>query len=183
MNKKPLYVEFYAGPGSGKTTSAFELFSAVKKEDIHIEFIREVAQERILQNKEVSAARQLSILVEGVDRAEVLITKGYKNIVTDTSLDLSLFYGLGHEYEAEMKSIIKKFYAKVHRVKVFVIRNENKKYHQLGRFQTKEESMVIDGQLLEMFGPFDFTVVGKKGGNIDDLFNYVMKYQEDLVEV
>lgn len=180
---KPLYIEFYAGPGSGKTTAAFNLFSEIKKEDIHVEFIREVAQERILQNKEVSPARQLSILVEGVDRAEVLISKGYKNIITDTSLDLSMYYGMGHEYEPEMRAILKKFYAKVHRVKVFVIRNKNKKYHQLGRFQTKEESMEIDNKLLDMFGPFDFTVEGKKTSSISEVFNYVMEYQKNFENI
>lgn len=51
MNKQPLVVNLWGGPGCGKSTLAAELFVTLKKSNIEVALVNEYAQELIHEDR------------------------------------------------------------------------------------------------------------------------------------
>lgn len=162
MESKSTLIEFYAGPGSGKTTESTSLFSFIKRSGIHCEFIREIATEKILRDRaHVLKHHQLSMISEYIERIETMERLGQKIFILDSSIDLGLYYSPECVYREEVERIIKKFYSTRRRIKIFVEKNLSIEHTMLGRVHTREQSLEIDRDLQQIYRPFDYTIKGK----------------------
>lgn len=155
----PIVVNFYGGPGSGKSTMAARVFSELKERKFNAELVTEFAKDltwqesmRVLDNQLYVFAKQYHRLWRLRDKVDI--------IVTDSPLVLSLVYGNTSD---TFKQLVKEEFGKFKNINVFLQRV--KEYNPKGRSQTEEEAKLLDGvikyQMRDVL-KFDLTVPGEK---------------------
>ena len=105
---KTLVVNFYAGPGCGKTTAALELTAALKKAGYNVEYVSEYAKELVLEKRFDELQNQQSVTDEQYHRLDRL-RGSVDMIVTDSPVLLGLIYGEG-KIDAEYSEQIRQYY-------------------------------------------------------------------------
>lgn len=152
QNKKTIVVNMLAGPGAGKTTSAWAIASALKSKGIIVEYVPEYAKELVWDNKldllDGSYQNELNIYNEQKKRIDRLIGK-VDVIVTDRPLILSNIYidkeiNSSEDYKKYIKMVSEDF--KSYDNRNFVIKR-SKEYVKAGRMQTEKEARALDTAL------------------------------------
>lgn len=145
---KPLIVNFYAGPGSGKTTAALELTAALKKAGYNVEYVPEYAKELVLENKLDELNDQEKVTDEQYHRLDRL--RGSVDvIVTDSPVLLGLVYGDG-KISDEYAKQIRGYYDSFDNFNMLVTRSKDGGYQQEGRVQNESEAVQLDGKIKTM---------------------------------
>lgn len=111
QHKRPLIVNFYAGPGAGKTTVALELTAELKKAGFNVEYVPEYAKELVLENKTELLKDQQHVIDEQYRRLD-RFRDSVDVIVTDSPLLLGQVYGEGRisaEYHNQIRSYYDSF--------------------------------------------------------------------------
>lgn len=144
-----IVINFFGGPGSGKTTCALEVTSELRKKGIEAEFVGEVAKELIYDGKEKlldgSFVNEVSILAEKFRR----INRMYGQvdvIVTDAPIRQSIIYS---KENLETLNTISDFLSEKFNNFNFFVERGNNQYQNRGRIHSYKESLRIDGELKE----------------------------------
>jgi nicotinamide riboside kinase len=141
MNK-PIVVNLYGGPGSGKSTVAAKVFAKLKEQNVNVELITEYAKDltwqesfNVLKNQIYVFAKQHHRLWRVRDKVDV--------IVTDSPLLISLVYGA--KYGNTFKKFVQEEYNLYNNLNVLLRRPEY--YQSHGRTQTYEQAVEIDASV------------------------------------
>lgn len=176
-----LVVNFFAGPGAGKSTLAAATFAALKMRNINAELIQEVAKEWAWEGRPIYC--QAQIFGEQLARQERLRKAGLDVIVTDSPLIQSIPY-TPKEYPQEWDKFVFHMFGLYNNVNYFVERT--KPFNPKGRFHDLEQAQNIDNQtwiMLDLYEiPYQTVTVNSAetiaeniverisfGGNIDDI--------------
>ncbi|GBG55170.1 hypothetical protein SPFL3102_03568 [Sporomusaceae bacterium FL31] len=135
--KKPLVINLFAGPGSGKSTISCEVFAALKWEGLEVELSREFAKDEVWAGNAKSFGNQLYLSGIQSHRQEVLRDE-VDIIVTDSPVILGCLYGASPELQ---KALLAEFDTYTN-LNFFLERT--KPYNPKGRNQTAEEAIEID---------------------------------------
>jgi hypothetical protein len=104
-----LVVNLFAGPGAGKTTSAFELTALLMKQGIITEYVGEYAKELVWQGKlealDGTLENQRAVFREQDGRVKRLLGK-VDVIVTDSPALLSLVYVRSEDHNTLFNEVI-----------------------------------------------------------------------------
>lgn len=106
VHQRPLIINFYSGPGAGKTTVALELTAELKKAGFNVEYVPEYAKELVLENKTELLKDQQHVIDEQYRRLD-RFRDSVDVIVTDSPLLLGQVYGEGRisaEYHNQIRS-------------------------------------------------------------------------------
>lgn len=145
---KPLVVNFYAGPGAGKSTAALELTAALKKVGFNAEYVSEYAKELVLEGKADDLDDQKKVTDEQFARLDRL--RGAVDIVvTDSPVLLGLVYGEG-KIDAEYAKQIRSYYDSFDNFNMLISRDKKAGYQQEGRVQNETEAIELDGKIKSM---------------------------------
>lgn len=139
---KTLVVNFFGGPGAGKSTIAAALFAELKSRGVLAELATEYAKDKVWEESFAVLDDQLYVLGKQAHKIRRLNGK-VSVIVTDSPLLLSLYYGRS-ESEA-FKTLVLEEHNRVPSLNVLVLRR--KTYDARGRMQNEKEAMVIDTEL------------------------------------
>jgi hypothetical protein len=141
---KPIVVNMFAGPGTGKSTSAAAVFSLLKMHDVNAELITEFAKDltweerhRTLDNQYYIWAKQHHRMWRIKDQVEV--------IVTDSPLILSLVYG--QKTSEYFNALVLESFEEFNNMNYTLIRM--KKFNPRGRNQTYAESKGLDLEIIQ----------------------------------
>lgn len=146
-------INLYGGPGTGKSTSAAYIFSKLKDRGVEAELVTEYAKEWAWEGRQPGPFTQVHFLGQQCERETRLYGK-VEYIVTDSPLLLSAYYAAMRDSDPEFSvaiqdlvlSIISKAQDAGHEyLEVFLERS--KPYHTKGRYETEEQSAVIDTEL------------------------------------
>lgn len=147
-----LIVNMFGGPGSGKSTLAAGLFAELKRAGISCELVAEYVKEWAWEGKQVRNYDEFYIFGQQVRRETRLYGK-VPVLITDRPLELSAvfsqFFGLKGAAEAlaasasEIRAWAKQDGHSCLDIKV----RRTPGYDQNGRFQTEQESNVLDGMI------------------------------------
>jgi len=140
---KPLVVNFFAGPGAGKTTLAASVFSELKWCDINCEFATEFAKDLTWEERFNALENQFYVFGKQFHRINRLIDK-VDVIITDSPLLLSIVYKPEWINDCFDKVVLDTF-SRFNNLNFFVDRV--KQYNQEGRIQTEEEARKIDNAI------------------------------------
>lgn len=173
MNKT-LIVNFYAGPGTGKSTTCAGVFSKLKLAGINCEMALEYAKEVAWSGDLSKFDNQIYIFAKQYHRIFRLLGK-VDVILTDCPILMSLVYSVGKENEMLRQLVISK-YKELNNLDIFLKRVKG--YNPKGRIQTLAKAKELDGQILHTLDCFSqdlyFTFDGNEKG-IDESVKLIKK--------
>lgn len=150
-------INFFGGPGVGKSTAACDLFVAMKKTGYKVEYVDEYAKEKTYEKEFKKLDDQLYILAKQHRKLNKLHGQ-VDYVVTDSPLFLSAYYNsLKHEVNdgisysmSTFTLMVQEIICKYDNIYVKISRNPAIEYQEFGRNQTLEEAKKIDYDLAQM---------------------------------
>ena len=139
---KTICLNFYAGPGAGKSTIASAVFSELKKRHINCELITEFAKRKVWEGNYGCLDNQLYITAKQ-QYLMWTVSKHVNLIITDSPLLLGSIYG----NDELLNQIIFREYQKFNNIDVYLTRNPNATYQSNGRMQNRQEAITKDDEI------------------------------------
>jgi tRNA uridine 5-carbamoylmethylation protein Kti12 len=166
----------YGGPGSGKSTTAADLFAIMKKNGLNVELVREYVKDWAWENKKINQYDQLYITAK---QAKAEYTKYGKVdfIVTDSPVYLGSFYsgiyGGVKVDEAVSDLMVKAQKDGIQFHHFWIIRN--KPYNPEGRYQTESEAIELDKKMKDFLA--QRYVYPVETYDAEDIWNFLTRVQ------
>jgi hypothetical protein len=140
-------VNFFAGPGAGKSTAAAGLFYVMKNHGESVELVREYAKELTYDLDHDTLADQQAVFEEQL-RRQVIILGEVDYLITDSPLLMSSVYG--PHYPASFHREVEASFDAYENINIFV--RAKKPYQTYGRSQTESEARAIDLRVRSILG-------------------------------
>lgn len=138
-------INFFGGPGCGKSTAASGLFYNMKKEWANAELVTEYAKDLVWSGSQHLLAEQVLVFAQQSHRLNRLKNK-VDFAITDSPLLLSAFY-IPKKYPESFKQLCFDFYNSYENINYFITRTHE--YSSVGRLQNEEEADLISAQMKE----------------------------------
>jgi len=135
---KPIAINFYGGPGSGKSTMAAAIFSTLKTMEYNCELVTEFAKDKVWEEAHKVFECQLYVCANQVYKMFV-VSKHVEVIITDSPIIMGAAYTNGDKL---LDSVLKREYDKYNNVDIYL--NRVKKYNPNGRYQNEKEAKEKD---------------------------------------
>lgn len=132
-------INFFAGPGAGKSTTATGVFSLLKMHDINCEYVSEVAKDLAWEGR-LNDATFLDIMGKQCERMERLRDK-VDFIITDSPLLMQAAYSDSSIH----RELAFSEYSKWDNYNWFILRD--KPFNPKGRNHSEQESIALDGKI------------------------------------
>ena len=141
-------INFFGGPGCGKSTTASGLFYTMKKQGYSVELVTEYAKELVWENSKEVLADQLYLLANQNRKLERLRGK-VDFVIADSPLLIAAHYGKLYGNHPEI--IIPLCFDIFHTYEnINIVLNRTKPYVKLGRLGTEGEAIKADSLILEL---------------------------------
>lgn len=190
-SRRPLVINAFGGPGSGKSTSCMDICQQLKKQNYKVEYVSEYAKDLVYDKDEKlldgSPESQFEILKEQLKRVDRLYKSGEVDfIVTHSPILLNEIYNksLTEEYDSMVASLHNDF----NNFNYFMERDASA-YQEEGRIQNLEESQKIDQDIKQLLGDkkvryetYNHDTVEKIVPDIVHAFNRLNGIEEDATE-
>ncbi len=142
---KTLVVNFFGGPGSGKSSTTASVFSALKWENINCEMSLEFAKDKVWERSPHILDNQLYVFGKQFHRLNRLLGQ-VDVILTDAPLLNSILYYKGtNEYFPRM---VFEEHRQLRNVNIFLQRL--KPYNPSGRLQDEQQAKALDKRVLHI---------------------------------
>ena len=145
-------INLYGGPGTGKTTTASDLFAEIKrstvarKVDLQFELIQEWVKTWAWEGRVPTGFDQNYIFASQQRLEEVPLRNGVDCVITDSPLLLSAAYARKHHVKSwqQILALSELHEAEYPGLHIFLERGD-RPYVKKGRFQNEEEAKRMDG--------------------------------------
>lgn len=175
-NKKPLVVNFFAGPGAGKSTMASAVFAQLKWIGLNCELVSEFAKDLVWEERERTLENQIYIFGEQHHRLSRLIGR-VQVIITDSPLLLTPIYDSLRRDSLKQLAIDE--FNTFNNLNIFL--NRTKQYNPKGRVQSEKHANRLDEVIYEFLEKNHIPHVDVTG-SADDL-DIVKKIVLDRIKV
>jgi hypothetical protein len=174
VEKKLIVINLFAGPGGGKSTTAYGAASLLKQYGLRAELVTEVAKDATWEEHRFLLSQQVSLFSEQLRRQTRLIGKR-DVVITDSPILLpALVYNNGW---ANLPALAWEAWDKFENLNFFVRRM--KKYDPEGRRESEEEARAKDVASVDVLDRFKvpYTVVdGNPYGIIEVVEHYLKAF-------
>lgn len=141
-------VNLFAGPGTGKSTTAAALFAELKYRGVNCELITEYAKDvtwerrgpKVFEAQEYVFAKQHFRMARVADEVDVMIT--------DSPVLMGLVYIPINFYLPSLPKVMREAHDRYRSLNILLKRN--KPYNPKGRSQTEDEAKVKDAEIKAM---------------------------------
>lgn len=174
-------INLFGGPGIGKSTTAAELFSLMKNNNLNVELVQEVAKEWAWEGKFITYYDQVFITASQMRRETNLLNK-VDYIITDSPVFMGILYSRKY-YDFSLQQTIEKIFNTYKdqlrcdgHCQVNFLLNRIKKYNPQGRFQDEIEARQFDSELESLLNYFyiDFhNIPFNNASNMLDCFIHI----------
>lgn len=144
--KKTLIVNYFAGPGTGKSTTCAGTFSRLKLLGVNCEMALEYAKEVVWSGDLNKFDNQVYIFAKQYHRIFRLLGK-VDVILTDCPILMSLVYSVGEENKILRELVLSK-YIPMNNLDIFLKRTKG--YNPKGRLQTFDKAKKLDSEILQV---------------------------------
>lgn len=145
IKRQTLIVNLFAGPGSGKSTTAAGIFFELKSRGINCEIATEFVKDLVWEQRHKAINNQIYIFAKQHHRITRLIGE-VDVVITDSPLLLTLVYDKNKN--PELKNLAKLEHDNLWTYNCFIKRN--KEYNPKGRWQTFDEARDLDRSIATM---------------------------------
>lgn len=145
-------LNLFGGPGTGKSTTAADLFALIKWDNVNAELVNEYAKEATWEGRHRILQDQLYVIAKQ-NRKLQRISGQVDWAVSDSPLIMSIPYTREDYLPNHYRSFVKELWDSYDNVNIFLERT--KPYHAVGRSQTEEEARALDGQILDVLHTYD----------------------------
>jgi hypothetical protein len=170
----PTVVNFFAGPGAGKSTTAAALFTLLKlHQGIQCELVPEYAKDLVWEERHHTFMNQHYIFSKQHHRIWRVAQK-VEVTVTDSPILLSNIYRTDMTTDTFRAFVLEEFNV-YNNINFFIERK--KRYAEYGRNETAEEARAIDNNILSYLAEHDipyYTIKGDTDG-IDNALMITLK--------
>ncbi len=140
--KDTIVVNFFAGPGCGKSTGASWLFSQLKLNGVDCEYVSEFAKDKVWENN--GEVFKCEFYITGKQSFKVSRCFGKVDvIITDSPIAISMAYSESDKF----KSAVLEEFNKYEKNNMNILLRRTVPYDQNGRFQTEDEAKNIDDKI------------------------------------
>jgi hypothetical protein len=145
-------INFFGGPGSGKSTTTARVFAQLKERQLSVEHVSEYVKAWAYQGRDVNPFDQVYLFGKQHQYEYRYLARGVRNIVTDSPCFLSAFYAKHRGVSALVRPLVELcfLYDGAHPCVNLFLRRGDKPYVQAGRWQSQEEAREIDTQMFAM---------------------------------
>lgn len=176
---KTLIVNFFGGPGAGKSKMGLRLTSDIKDRGFSVDFTGEYAKDMTWQKSQHVLTNQNYIFAKQQHRIWRLDNQ-VQIIVTDSPLINSVVYGKD-DTTALFKALVHEEFNKRNNLNINLLRG--KFYDTKGRNQTLPQAILIDKEICDVmeanYNGFDLTIEGELY-NADKVLEYVISEYHKL---
>lgn len=149
-------INFFGGPGAGKSTAAAGLFYVMKARGFSVELVTEYYKELVWENVHQTSTDYLYILANQNRRLERL-RNNVEYAITDSPLLLSGYYGMYYGKHSEIiVPLSYDIFDTYDNINFFI--NRDSRYKEDGRVHTLKEAVNIDKELKAMLR-YEYTVI------------------------
>jgi len=154
---KTKVINFYGGPGIGKSTSAAYLYYLLKCSEKDVDLVREYVKEWAWEDRVIGPYDQLYFLGKQI-RKESCLYGLTEYIVTDSPIYNNIIYGqlcCSENLQKGINELTHRFYQECKEKDVehlHIMLNRSKPYQPSGRYHTEAEARKIDQMLIDLFG-------------------------------
>jgi hypothetical protein len=145
-NKELTVINFYSGPGGGKSTSSAGLFHLMKVANMSVELVGEFAKEITWEKHYKLLEDQIFVFAEQQRRLQRLVGQ-VRFAITDSPLLLSLVYAPSH-YPESFKTFCKDVFDSYTNINVLLERV--KEFNPVGRNENKDRAIGLDVKIKKM---------------------------------
>ena len=143
---KTTVVNFFGGPGTGKSTLACDLFGLLKRHGTNVELVREYVKEWAWEGRRIKPFDQFYITAKQFRRESLLYNK-VEYVITDSPILIGPFYEF---YYNETDIVLPSVRSLIEHLKSYNVEHKNffiqrnKPYVQEGRYESENEARNID---------------------------------------
>lgn len=167
-------LNLFGGPGSGKSTTAADLFAMMKWKQINVELVNEFAKDVTWEKRYTILEDQIYISAQQ-NRKLWRLQNQVDWAITDSPLILSTCYAGVNYFPNTFKPFIHDVYNYYDNVNVFLKRS--KPYAMIGRSQTEEQAVELDNQIKQMLKDHNYPFVEINGDENakHEIFEYIQE--------
>lgn len=143
-------LNLFGGPGCGKSTTAALVFGKLKLLGCSVELVPEYIKAWAYEKRELDSFDQVYIFAKQQRLEDRVLRAGVQIVVTDSPLYLQCMYArrYGSVGWEELIGLAGKFEEKYPSLNI-LLKRHNGKYDTAGRYQTKDEALVVDQEIRE----------------------------------
>lgn len=151
-------INFFGGPGIGKSTIAADFFVHLKKQHKEVELVTEYAKDMVYEERHNILQDQLYILAKQNRKLLRLIPKGIEYAITDSPIILGYIYYRKHGGTSpNLLAMIEEVFKSYNNINFYLERHPTVEYKGIGRIQqTKEQAVEIDNEIKKLL--FDLNI-------------------------
>lgn len=150
--KNTKYINFLGGPGTGKSTSAAELFVKMKQEGYDVELVTEVAKDFVWENRSETLSNQPYVTSKQFRNLYRLHGK-VDYVVTDASVLNGLIYS--ENKPSTLHPYILSLHNEMLTPSFNILLDRVVKYDHNGRLQTQQNALSIDTAVKKMLSLYN----------------------------
>lgn len=147
MVDKPLIVNFFGGPGSGKSTAAAALFAALKMRGISCELVTEFAKDLIWEENAFALTVQPYIFGNQYYRI-LRCADDVDVIITDSPLLLPIVHNDDERCGPQLNDMAVAAFCSFNNLSFFLERPAT--YESRGRSETEEEALLLEKSIRDL---------------------------------
>ena len=137
-------INFFGGPGTGKSTNATGLFYEMKKLRMNAEYVHEYAKDLVYDGRHNVLADQIYILAKQNRMLSRLEGKGVDYAITDSPLPTGLLY-TPDSYFPSFRPLVQEVFNSYNNLNIVLTRNHP--YDPIGRYQDEAGAIEVDRKL------------------------------------
>jgi hypothetical protein len=142
------YINIFGGPGIGKSTTAASLFADMKKQEIKVELVTEVAKDFVWENRMETLAIQPYVTMK--QYRNLIRLKGKIDfVITDAPILFGILYAnkFALDLPESYHQFVKDCHSKIISPSINILLERTYDYDIAGRYQSVDEAIVLDGEI------------------------------------
>ncbi len=155
--KKPIAINFYGGPGTGKSTMAAAVFSELKNFGVNCELVTEYAKKKVWEEAFKVFECQMYVCANQIYNM-FIVSKHVDAIITDSPLIMATVY---NNKDKPLNEILLREYKKYENIDIFLRRV--KEYNPKGRTQNEKEAKQKDKEIKSLLNKYGVNYIEYDG--------------------